>query len=263
MAHETPVQPLLAEMLRRYLQKRTEGCQAGIADGGVVGEVVPFEAAPVQPVEPRLAWDESLSPGRHFQPDLDATALEVPPDWPMLVSSHEPEMGLAFALGNFPQMVRDLQGLMRAGDLSTLRPATGRPTESQSLLDWATQTLKEKRYPQALLALGALRLAKQFDAAQKLMKKHEAHVPPTWLAAWANEQAALLWHRGQVQEAAKLWNAQPASTPVLFNRGMSALFLGRPVEARTALAQAAEQLPEDSAWHHLARLYIALAEMRM
>ena len=49
---------------------------------------------------------------------------------------------------------------------------------------------------------------------------------------------------------------------MLFNRGMAALFLGRPAEAREPLRQAVAQLPEKGSWHHLARLYLTLAEMR-
>ena len=43
---------------------------------------------------------------------------------------------------------------------------------------------------------------------------------------------------------------------------MAALFLGRPAEARAPLGQAIPRLPEDNSWHHLARLYLTLAEMR-
>ena len=43
---------------------------------------------------------------------------------------------------------------------------------------------------------------------------------------------------------------------------MAALFLDQTAEARTALLQAVAQLPEDSGWHHLGKLYLALAEMR-
>lgn len=263
MSRETPVQPSLAEMLTRYLQKRSSDQAAGIAGRELAGEVVPFEAAPVQPVEPRLAWSEALAAARHFNPQLENDAVQAPPDWPMLVDSHEPEMALAFALGNFPQMVRDLHGLMQAQDLTALHPSTGRPSEVQDLQRCAESTLKAKQYPQALLALGALRLAKQFDAAEKLLKKYDAEVPAAWQAAWANEQAALCWHRGHTEEAVNLWKAQPDSAPVLFNRGMAALFLGQPADARTWLIQAVKLIPDRSAWHHLARLYIALAEMRM
>jgi hypothetical protein len=55
---------------------------------------------------------------------------------------------------------------------------------------------------------------------------------------------------------------QEGSIPVLFNRGMSALFLGRAADAHTALTQATAQLPVTSAWHHLGRLYLALSEAR-
>lgn len=263
MSRETSVQPSLAEMLTRYLQKRSADQAAGIAGEELTGEVVPFEAAPVQPVEPRLAWTEALAAGRHFNPRLDADSVEAPPDWPMLVAGHEPEMALAFALGNFPQMVRDLHGLVQAKDLTALHPSAGRPTEAGDLERSAAATLKAKQYPQALLALGALRLAKQFDQAEKLLKKHEAEVPPAWRAAFANEKAAFCWHRGQTEEAIKLWKSQPEIAPVVFNRGMAALFLGQPAEARTCLSQAVQLIPDQSAWHHLAKLYIALAEMRM
>jgi tetratricopeptide (TPR) repeat protein len=75
----------------------------------------------------------------------------------------------------------------------------------------------------------------------------------------ANEEAALLWQRGEHAEAARRWGQMPDSVPVLFNRGMAALFLGRPADARAALRQAVERLPEASGWHHLGRLYLALA----
>jgi hypothetical protein len=57
-----------------------------------------------------------------------------------------------------------------------------------------------------------------------------------------------------------MWQAQEPSIPVLFNRGMAALFLGQTEAAQEALRQAAAGLPETSAWHHLARLYLTLAD---
>ena len=58
---------------------------------------------------------------------------------------------------------------------------------------------------------------------------------------------------------------QPALTntnPVVFNRGMAALFLGEPQQAVAHFRLLDGQLPEDSAWRHLAGLYLGLAEMR-
>src|SRR5437764_1294252 len=78
--------------------------------------------------------------------------------------------------------------------------------------------------------------------------------------AW--EEAALAWHAGRREEAARLWAGIEGSVPALFNRGMAALFLGKPAAAVAPLRQAVAQLPESSSWHHLGQLYLTLAEMR-
>ena len=70
------------------------------------------------------------------------------------------------------------------------------------------------------------------------------------------------WHRGRAEEAVARWQDQADSVAVLFNRGMAALFLGDAVAAREALSRAAAALPEIGAWHHLARLYVAMASVR-
>jgi hypothetical protein len=43
---------------------------------------------------------------------------------------------------------------------------------------------------------------------------------------------------------------------------LAALFLGDGATAREALTRAAAELPETGAWHHLARLYIAMSSVR-
>jgi hypothetical protein len=222
------------------------------------GEVLPHDAAPAQPIDPRTAWDEAKTVLDFFRPGVSVAS---PPDWPALVVSHEPETALAFAAGNFPQLVRNLLLLWQTKDLTKLRPQVAEGAPAPALTEWAAETLRDGLYPQALLAVGAMRLARQFDAAQDLCQKHEAKVPAAWRVAWANEQAALAWHRGQAEAAAASWQAQEENVPVLFNRGMAALFLGRPADGRPALEQAVAQLPENSPWHHLGRLYLALAEM--
>src|SRR5262249_825487 len=148
---------------------------------------------------------------------------------------------------NFPQLVRDWQPLLQGTDLSALRHPAVRPVPVSTLRAWADGVAGQQRYPDTLLALGALRLARHFDRAAATLDSKEAHVPTPWRAAWANEQAALAWHRGHADEAAALWRSQATSVPVLFNRGMAALFLGHPAEARTALSKAVAQLPETDA----------------
>jgi hypothetical protein len=257
-----PAQPALSDLLGRYLQRQAAAHADGLGLPETSGEVVPYDAAPAQPVDPRTAWDSAQAALRCFQDGAPARLTEAPADWPALVASHEPVMALAFCTANFPQLVRDLHPLWRAGDLKVLCPDPATPAAVPALVDWASAALRERRYPKALLGLGALRLARHFDAAEELLRKHQAEVPAAWRAAWANEQASLLWHEGKSQAAAASWQSQSASVPVLFNRGMSALFLGKPAEAHAALGPAVAQLPEDGAWHHLGRLYLALAEMR-
>jgi hypothetical protein len=258
----TPAQPVLPDLLARYLQRQSAAQAAGFAPPQATGEVVPFEAAPVQPVEPRLAWEEAVAALPLFQPGLKTDSWPVPPEWPTLVSAHEPAVALAFCAGNFPQLVRNLHPLLHVTDLAALRPDGARPIYAPALPDWAGQVARQHSYPQRLLAVGVLRLARQFEAAEALAREVAKAVPAPWQAAWANEAAALAWHEGRAHEAAEQWRALPASTPVLFNRGMAALFLDRPTEGRTSLTEAVNQLPEDHAWHHLGRLYLALAEMR-
>jgi hypothetical protein len=257
---ETPRQPTLADLMGRFLERQASAHASGLTTGGLSGEVVPFEAAPVQPVEPRLAWEGALAALGYFHPDTKTQSGPVPLDWPSLVTAYEPVVAVALCAGNFPQMVRNLYPLMHEASLSNLRNAPVRPAGLPALLTWADEQARKNEHPQTLVAVGVLRLAQESERAAELLAS--CQVPADWRAAWANEQAALAWHRGQVEKAAASWQAQETSVPVLFNRGMAALFLDRPAESRTWLTQAVEQIPEDDAWHHLGRLYLALAEMR-
>jgi len=120
--------------------------------------------------------------------------------------------------------------------------------------------VSQKPVSQVLLAAGVLRVARHFDRAEKLLANLEKDLPAASKTAVANERAAILWSRGQRSEAAKIWNSLPESAPVLFNRGMAAFFLGDKAAARRDLAIAVDKIAESSGWHHLGRLYLALAQ---
>ena len=241
----------LSELFTQYLSKQAAAREQGLGLADNLGEVQPHDAAPVQPVDPALAWKDALAAASGI-----TRSLSVPADWPQLVASQEPAIGIAFALGNFPQLVRNLQTLRNGMNLTRLRDAAARPATLPDLLDWANQV---RDYPHKLFAAGVLRLARHYDRAAELLGTAN-DVPPEWRTLRANEEAALLWHRGRHEEAAKLWQTLEATPPVLFNRGMAALFLGRTADAQTTLTQATAQLPETNAWHHLGRLYLALAQ---
>src|SRR5262249_31178018 len=95
------VPPSLAELLTRYLHQQAAAHAEGLTVAAT-GEVVPHEAAPVQPVDPRLAWEEALTAAGCFVPG-HSSAVAVLPDWSALVAAREPETGLPFCVGNFPQ----------------------------------------------------------------------------------------------------------------------------------------------------------------
>jgi hypothetical protein len=250
----------LNDLFSQYLQRQiAAGWDGFLAQHA--GEVVPFEAAPVQPVEARLAWSEALSVLEFFGDHQAAKSVAMPAEWPTLVAQQDPVMALAFCAGNFPQSVRNLHALLQAAELTSLRPGAQRPPSAPAVLHWAEQQTKKGAFPQTLVVLGVLRLAKQFGPAEDMTKAFSPKVPAEWQAAWSNEQAALAWHDGRCDEAIRLWHAQEESVPVLFNRGMAALFSDQLPEARADLNRAVDQLGEDNSWHHLGKLYLALAEM--
>src|SRR5262245_26483828 len=230
-------QPALADLMARFLGRQSAAHAAGLAAADR-GDVEPYEAVPVQAVDPRQAWDEATAVLAQF--GGSAKAGKAPIDWPGLVAAQPSHTGLAFAAGNFPQMVRDLGPLYRAAeDLADVAIPDGPPV--------ALEAGSTVEFPQALLTLGSLRLARQWEAAQKFAK---TPAPTKWAAAWGNEAAALLWHRGNKAEALRRWQALPESVPVLFNRGMATLFTGHSAEARIDLRRAVELIPESSGWHH-------------
>lgn len=259
MSHESTSQPALADLLAKYINRQAETHAAGIVSHD--SEVTPYEVGPVQPLDPKLAWDESLSV-LTFVKDASAKRPQAPPLWAQLVSGHESTMAIAFSVANFPQLMRSFQDILTHPNLGEMRPGPGRPTAADELTSWVEQIARKQQYPQMLLALGSLRLAKHHEAAEKFVRAHDAAVPAEWRAAWENEKAALAWHSGRHDEARRAWDALEPTTPVLFNRGMAALFAGDMPAAKKNLTAAINQLPATSAWHHLGRLYLTLAELR-
>jgi hypothetical protein len=216
----------------------------------------------VQPINPKLAWDEAVAIFALSGQPVSAQGWKAPPHWASLVAGHEPVLGLALSAANFPQLVRNFHMILQTTDLSALKPQAGRPTSAPDLIEWADGVAAHKHFPQALLALGTLRLAKQLDAAEKFAQGLDADVPPAWRPAWENEKAALAWHSGRAEEALALWQQLEPTVPVLFNRGMAELFLGQTGAGREHLTAAVARLPETSAWHHLGQLYLTLAQRR-
>jgi tetratricopeptide (TPR) repeat protein len=245
--------PDLERLFQTYLERQI----ANPALETSIGEAIPHQAGQARPLDARQCWEAALAPLRLLSPSV--SNLAPPAEWAALISELEPIAGLACAVGNFPQLVGPLESLFKfKRDVS--RSPSGPILDSASLAVRGEKANHQRRQADSILAIGLLRLARHYERAQSMLEELSPDIGEEWLPALANEAAALAWHRGNTQEATALWNQQSPSIPVLFNRGMAALFLGRPIEARDALAMAVAGLPEENSWNHLGRLYLALAE---
>lgn len=240
MTRSTANQPSIESLMMRFLATRSDATTA--VELGE-SEVEPHEVAAGFRVDPRAAWIDA-----HAAPTA-GTAGPLPPEWGALVSQPSAAFALPMAAGHFPQRVKDLQPLLTKFD-----PAELRPTGAQAPLPafaglraWVTKAAKTN----PVLAAGVARMLGDFGTAEALLAGTGAE----------NEKAALLWQKGQCADALAAWAALPESPAVLFNRGMANLFMGRLTEAREAIQNAIQVLPEASGWNSLARLYLAVAEI--
>jgi len=255
--------PKVAKLFRDYLQRQTEAHVAGLAASDLEGEVIPHEAAATPPADPRLAWEETAAIVCYFSPAKSNASIASPTGWPGIVSALEPIAAVPFAFGNFPQLVRDVRSLLSATRMRDLRSTSTHPLSISEMEPWlGDDSGSREECPRAILAAGVLRLGRHFERATQLLQSCRDGLSQRWHPMLANEEAALKWSRGEEEEAIQLWKTQPATAPVQFNLGMASLFRDQPAWARRALTDAANALPESSGWHHLAKLYSALAEMR-
>src|SRR5437762_12209857 len=128
-----PTPPPLSELFADYLRSQTAAQSEGLGFAETGGEVEPFEAVPVQPVDPKQAWTDAVAAAEHFA--ATKAAWTLPPDWPATVAAQEPAVALAFCLGNYPQMVRNLHPLLGCGDLAALRRGPAGADAAPALLE--------------------------------------------------------------------------------------------------------------------------------
>ena len=115
----------------------------------------------------------------------------MPPDWATLVTADGAHFAVPLAAGGFPQLLRDLPALLRAERRSSLL-AEGSPVSVPALVRWADDAAEKVRLPQALVGAGALRLARQFNAAEIVLNRLRLNIPEKWRLAMLNEDAALV-----------------------------------------------------------------------
>ncbi len=256
--------PQLNQLMETFLRQRAESPDVDLAEQG--SEVVLFQSAGVQLVDPQTALESALEAVRHFDGAelFQAKTAKAPPEWATLVRAQESSAAVPFCLGNFPQMIRSLAPLVSETDLARLKPRPGRPAPLHGTLERGEKAAAEGRWAEVFLAAALLRNAGQFVESAQLLNRIRQAGPAGFQSLLLNEEAGLAWHRGEHEYAAQLWSSHPKQeNPVIqFNRGLSALFGNVRAGAAGLFRSAAGSLPERSAWHHLARLYLALSEAR-
>lgn len=251
----------IATLMERYLQKQAENHRDGFALPEAQGDVVGYDAGPLQVVEPRVAWEDALTALTLSVEDVNLSSVSTTPEWGNLVSAQEPGLSVAFCVGNFPQIVRNFLPVLQRDELTPVPLKLSRDLATETYSEWAKSSAQQD-WPLPLLGVGALRLAQQYEQAELLLEGMKENVPAKWQKCWLNERAALAWHSGSPEEALKQWQSQEPTPLVLFNRGMASLFLNRPAQAHVELTEAVAGIPETSAWHHLGQLYLTLSAMR-
>jgi len=254
--------PQLGQLLETFLRQQAESPDVDLSEQG--SEVVLFQSAGVQLVDPRTAFESALEAAGHFgdAKQFQTMKMKAPPEWASLVRAHESSVAVPFCLGNFPQMIRSLAPLLSETDLSRLKPRPGQPTPLEGALERGQKAAADGRFADALLAAALLRNTGQFVESAELLKQIRQAKPAGFQSLLLNEEAALAWHRGEDERAAELWASHPNqdSPAIQFNRGLAAVFNNDRATATRLFQSAADSLPERSAWHHLARLYLSLAE---
>lgn len=227
----------------------------------LAAEVEPYEAVPSQSVDARQAWDAANEVAMAVLPQT-ANALKIPNGWSTCVGNLQSICAIPMAIGCFPQAVRDLLPLIRANQLSdTIAPI--RPmSEDPALASCVDSASRSDEPGQCLLAASILRLSGRIADARRMLAEKRDQFSSPWITALSNEEAALAWFCGDTAAAKAKWNAMPESEVRSFNLGIAELFSNRPEAAQPHLKDAIARLDESSAWHHLARLYLALAEGR-
>jgi len=254
--------PSLQDLTLRFLANRSDAVGSAV-EPEAGSEVELHEVAAGFRTDPRTAWADALA-ALSARTDSATLPGATPADWAVLVSQPVAVHALPFALGHFPQRVKDLHPLLTGASLSALKPKTGAlPLTGLSGLRAHVSQLATKHQSETMLrAAGLARAVGDLTLADELLTKAEPLKGTDYRTSWENERAALLWQQGKSEAALAAWEAMPETATSVFNRGMALLFLDRTKEARTWLMKAVEMIPEASGWNALARLYQALAEIR-
>lgn len=235
------IQPSLAALTAKYLAQSE-------AIGDLEQDVELHEVQSAFATDPKAAWTEAMAAAKL----LGATeTAPMPADWAAFVRQSAAVDYLPMCIGHFPQQV---------SDVSILLSETKAKKSHAEPRGWTNKTAKSNAMS-ALLEAAAARVLGRTADAEKLLRQAEQLADTDALKNLVkNELAALGWSTGDRNRAVALWTELSQTAVGAFNLGVSAMATTHKADARNWFQLAASRLPETSGWHHLAKLYLALAQ---
>jgi hypothetical protein len=225
-----------------------------VSDAPECGDVEPHETTGGFRPSSSSTWDEANAVFRLF--GVEAEKVTAPPEWATFASLALPVAAVPMAAGLFPQRVRTIP--TNAGLVAAPEAVPG----LSGLHAWVRKALGSQSPTALLLASGiAAGLGSWADAEAALVTAEPLCVG-SWRQVWENQQAAIQWLRGETDNAAVTWTQHGNQDLVAINRGMAELFARKSGHGCRALQDAADRLPDESGWSHLAKLYLSLAKVQ-
>jgi hypothetical protein len=230
--------PSLATLTARFLAKNEDV-------GTVEASVEPHEVASAFVAYPKAAWNEAVAAAKL----LGVTdSIPVPGDWAAFVQQAGPVDCLPLAIGHFPQQVSDVSRLLEGK----------RTTPSVRSNTWTAKPAKLPILNHLLNAADARLSGRWSEAEKQLADAEKIASTDAFKTLVKNERAALALAKGDTATATKLWTELSPTAVGAFNLGVTAMMQNK-ADAKKWFTEAAERLPETSSWHHLAKMYLALA----
>lgn len=208
-------------------------------------EVELYQAQPALGLDLGIAWSEALLPGELLAEEEPRVSARFPASWN---AARHINLAAPFpcSIGMAPQFLQKIDAIMENAEAFFQQETVGMPMLSADI------TLDNKT------PLSQMAIARIAGDAQKI----EALIPQLdGELLQKNERAAQLWFAGRRDEAREAWDSLDGENPVIaFNQGLAAMAAGDVERGRECLTNAIEGFSESTGWHHLAELYLAVAE---
>ena len=247
---EMRMQPSLNELLSRYLNDPSQ--HSGSLNNRL-GMMEPYEVQGAFRPDARQTWRDATSVMELF--GLKSETLTIAPEWDSFTDLERTLPLLPIGFGLFPQRVSatiDWNGSL--SNATTPVPGFSR------LRQWLNDSISHENPKRLLIASGIAATLGDTERAVQLIQAAQPHCDAGWQPVWRNQKDAVAFLTGTASDG--LFPQERSDPLTQFNRGVLALHDDNPTMAHSEFESATSIMPETSSWHHLAKLYQSVAEMR-